>query len=119
MASRSITKVFKILPTDAFAAWKSSGTFTGSGIDLNDGYIHLSTASQSKETYNKYFKDQSGLVVAEVDLEKVQDEVKWEPSRGGDLFAHVYGKIPLTAVTRSFDEVDGPLFDKLEAEQKL
>ncbi|TKX20748.1 hypothetical protein C1H76_7136 [Elsinoe australis] len=118
MAARSITHVFKILPTDAFASWKSSGTFSGAGIDIKDGYIHLSTASQSGETYNKWFNGQSGLVVAEVDLNKVQDEVKWEPSRGGDLFAHVYGKIPFSAVTRSFEDVNGDLFQKLESEQK-
>ncbi|PNS18079.1 hypothetical protein CAC42_4038 [Sphaceloma murrayae] len=118
MAAPSVTKVFKILPASDFNTWKSSGTFSGAGIDIGDGFIHLSTASQSGETYKKWFSGQSGLVVAEVDLEKVEDTVKWEPSRGGDLFAHVYGKIPYSAVTRSFEDVNVKLFEQLEAEER-
>lgn len=111
------TKVFKILGTPEWQAWQDAGTFRGASIDLTDGYIHLSTAAQSKETFEKYFAGQTGLVVAEVDLAQVTDSVRWEASRGGALFPHVYGGIPRTAVSRVFQEVNGELFDKLLAEQ--
>ncbi|KAK8118107.1 uncharacterized protein PG998_006388 [Apiospora kogelbergensis] len=111
------TKVFKILGVAEWQAWQDSGSFRGASIDLTDGYIHLSTAAQSKETFEKYFAGQTGLVVAEVDLDKVADPVRWEASRGGALFPHVYGGIPRTAVARVFEEVNGELFDRLLAEQ--
>jgi uncharacterized protein (DUF952 family) len=68
-------------------------------IDIEDGYIHLSTAEQVAETAAKHFAGLSDLVLAEVDLEVLGDTVHWEPSRGGQLFPHVYGTIPLDAVT--------------------
>ncbi|KAK7994769.1 hypothetical protein PG990_013542 [Apiospora arundinis] len=116
-AQQQPSKAFKILGTAEWQAWEESGSFRGASIDLTDGYIHLSTATQSKETFEKYFAGQTGLVVAEVDLEKVADPVRWEASRGGALFPHVYGSIPRSAVSRVFEEVNGELFDKLLAEQ--
>ncbi|KAK8062721.1 hypothetical protein PG997_014818 [Apiospora hydei] len=67
-AQQQPTKAFKILSAVEWQAWHESGTFRGASIDLTDGYIHLSTAAQSKETFEKYFAGQTGLVVAEVDL---------------------------------------------------
>ena len=73
------TKAYKILPRPAWAAWEAAGTFAGAGIDLADGYIHLSTAAQSLPTYQKYFAGGSeDLVVAEVDLARVADTVLFE-----------------------------------------
>ncbi|KAK7959340.1 uncharacterized protein PG986_004194 [Apiospora aurea] len=116
-AQQQTTKVFKILGVAEWQAWQETGTFRGASIDLTDGYIHLSTAAQSKETFDKYFAGQTGLVVAEVDLSQVADPVRWEASRGGALFPHVYGGIPRAAVSRLFEEVNGELFAKLLAEQ--
>lgn len=116
-AQQQPTKAFKILGTPEWQAWQETGSFRGASIDLTDGYIHLSTAAQSKETFEKYFTGQTGLVVAEVDLAQVADPVRWEASRGGALFPHVYGSIPRTAVSRVFEDVSGALFDKLLAEQ--
>lgn len=114
------TKVYKILAQPAWAAWEAAGTFAGASIDLTDGYIHLSTAEQSLPTYQKFFAGQSAdpLVVAEVDLARVADPVRWEASRDGALFPHVYGQIPRAAVARVFDRVDEALFQKLLAEQQ-
>ncbi|KAK7547715.1 hypothetical protein IWX49DRAFT_509311 [Phyllosticta citricarpa] len=107
---------FKILTAPQWADWQQSTSFNGASIDLTDGYIHLSTSAQAGETYAKFFAGQSDLVVAEVDLEKLGDTVKWEPSRNAELFPHVYGSIPLTAVLRHWEKVDGALFQELWAQ---
>jgi uncharacterized protein (DUF952 family) len=65
---------------------------------LADGYIHLSTADQLQGTLDKHFAGQSGLVIAEIDLAALGDTVKWEVSRGGALFPHIYGVMPMRAV---------------------
>jgi uncharacterized protein (DUF952 family) len=93
-----INKAFKILTEAQWNSFQAEGQFQGAAIDLEDGYIHLSTADQLDETLNKHFAGQSGLVIAEVDLSLLGDAVKWEVSRGGALFPHVYGIIPLLAV---------------------
>lgn len=113
------TTAFKILTADQWAAWQRAGSFAGASIDLTDGYIHLSSVDTAAETFEKYFADQSNLVVVEVELEKLGDTVKWEPSRGGALFPHVYGTIPRSAVGRVWEEgVDKALFEGLAAERR-
>ena len=77
---------------------ESPASFTGSSDDRRDGYIHLSTADQTAETAARYFRAVDPLVVAMVDLAAVKEVLKWEPSRGGALFPHVYGPIPFAAV---------------------
>jgi uncharacterized protein (DUF952 family) len=77
---------------------KAFGKFIGTELDLQDGYIHLSAKEQLKETATKYFKGQNGLILIAVDLQLVQGEVKWEPSRNNQLFPHIYGAIDLLAV---------------------
>lgn len=89
---------FKILTAEQWSAWQQSGTFAGSPVDLADGFIHLSTAEQVQGTLEKHFAGQRDLVLVEVELSVLQDTVKWEPSRGGALFPHVYGQIPIEAV---------------------
>lgn len=70
----------------------------GAPVDLADGYIHLSTADQLPGTLDKHFAGQDGLFLAAVDLALLGDTVKWEESRGGALFPHIYGPLPLAAV---------------------
>ncbi len=77
---------------------KSSGVFTGAGIDLTDGFIHLSTGAQARRTAQLYFNGQGNLVLVAVDGARLGDALKYEPSRDGDLFPHLYGPLPLTAV---------------------
>ena len=74
------------------------GAFIGAPVDLADGYIHMSTADQVAETLAKHFSGQQGLVIATVDLTPLGESVKWEVSRGGALFPHLYGPLPMTAV---------------------
>jgi uncharacterized protein (DUF952 family) len=90
---------YKVLTGDEMARLEAEGTFDGAPVDKADGYIHLSTAEQLDETVNKHFAGQDDLHVAAVDLNALGDAVKWEPSRGGALFPHLYAPLPLLAVT--------------------
>ena len=90
---------YKLLTEDQWAAWKEAGTFTGAPVDLADGYIHLSTREQARETAEKWFADVDPLILVMVDLPALGDTVRWEPSRGGALFPHIYGTIPMSAVS--------------------
>ena len=96
-----IQTAFKILTADQWAQFMQDGVFAGAPVDLADGYIHLSAADQVQGTLDKHFAGQSGLVIAEVDLALLGDAVKWEISRGGALFPHFYGVLPMTAVLRT------------------
>jgi uncharacterized protein (DUF952 family) len=105
------TTAYKVLTSDEMAQLET-GSFAGAPVDLADGYIHLSTLDQLGETIDKHFADQSGLWLAAVDLGALGEAVKWEPSRGGQLFPHIYGALPLDAVTAYSElhyEADGSL----------
>lgn len=91
--------VYKILTADQWAQFQADGVFSGAPVDLVDGYIHLSADDQLQGTLNKHFAGQSGLVIAEIDLGALGDTVKWEVSRGGALFPHIYGDLPMAAVS--------------------
>ena len=89
---------YKVLTAPQMAQLEADGTFAGAPVDLADGYIHLSTAEQVDETVAKHFAGQDDLHIAAVDLEALGGAVKWEPSRGGALFPHIYAPLPLSAV---------------------
>jgi uncharacterized protein (DUF952 family) len=75
--------------------------FAGAPVDLADGYIHLSTAAQLTDTVDLHFAGQQNLVVVAVDLAALGDSLRWEPSRGGQLFPHLYAPLPLGVVLGS------------------
>jgi len=89
---------YKVLTAEQMHALETDGSFAGAPADVQDGYIHLSTAAQLRETIDKHFAGQDGLWLAAIDLDALGDAVKWEPSRGGQLFPHIYGALPLEAV---------------------
>ncbi len=91
------TTAYKVL-TGLQMADLEAGSFEGAPIDIQDGYIHLSTAAQLTETVDKHFADQPDLWVAAVDLEALGDAIKWEVSRGGAEFPHLYGTLTLETV---------------------
>lgn len=93
-----MTTVYKIVAADLWQAAEDSGVFTGAGIDLNDGFIHLSTGAQARRTARLYFKGQDNLVLVAVDGARLGAALKYEHSRDGDPFPHLYGPLPLTAV---------------------
>lgn len=97
MSERPLTG-YKVLTAEQMAALERDGTFAGAPVDLQDGYIHLSTADQLEETVAKHFAGQQNLHVAAVDLAACGDAVKWEESRGGALFPHLYAPLSLEAV---------------------
>ena len=90
--------IYKIVAAELWRAAEDSGVFTGAGIDLTDGFIHLSTAAQARRTARLHFAGQDDLVLVADDGTKLGDALKYEPSRDGDLFPHLYGPLPLTAV---------------------
>ena len=90
--------VYKILADAAYDAAKSEGRFLGTADDLRDGFIHLSAASQVAGTLAKHFSGQADLLLLKVDGERLGPALKWEESRGGDLFPHLYGPLPLDAI---------------------
>ena len=105
-----MASVFKILRRDEWRAAQTAGVFEGSGIDHRDGYIHFSTALQAQETARLHFKGIADLVVLEVDAEKLGPDLVWEPSRGGQLFPHLYAKLPtenVVAVHEAPLNIDG------------
>jgi uncharacterized protein (DUF952 family) len=90
--------VYKIVPTTLWQAAREKGVFEGAPIDLQDGYIHFSTAAQARETARLHFAGVDDLMLVAVDGEALGTSLKFEPSRNGDLFPHLYGRLPLEAV---------------------
>ena len=97
MGTHSAT-IYKILSGEAWREAERSGVYHGSSDDTRDGFIHFSTAEQTPGTYEKYFSGKPDLILAAIDVEALGDALKWEPSRGGALFPHLYGDLPLSAV---------------------
>lgn len=93
--------IFKILRPEEWTAFKASGTFQGSPVDLQDGYIHFSTAQQTKETLARHFADAPRVAILAVNEEDVRTDLRWEPSRGGALFPHLFRPLALTEVVAS------------------
>lgn len=83
---------YKVLTAEQMATLENEGSFAGAPVDLADGYVHLSTAAQLTETVDKHFAGQDDLHVAAVDLDALGDAIRWEPSRGGQSFPHLYGQ---------------------------
>lgn len=88
---------YKVLTAEQFAALQA-GTFEGAPVDIADGYIHLSSAAQLTGTVRKHFAGQEGLVVLAVGLNRLSQPVRWEVSRGGQLFPHLYARLRLSDV---------------------
>jgi uncharacterized protein (DUF952 family) len=90
--------IYKIAPEALWREVESNGRFTGAPIDIADGFIHFSSAQQVKETAAKHFAGQTGLLLVAVDGARLGDALKYEVSRGGALFPHLYGPLDLGAV---------------------
>jgi uncharacterized protein (DUF952 family) len=90
--------IYKIVPASLWQKAKAAGIFEGAAIDLSDGFIHFSTAAQARETAARHFAGQADLLLVAVDGDALGDTLVYEPSRGGDLFPHLYATLPLSAV---------------------
>lgn len=95
-----VMRLYKILPT---AAWEArSELLPRSEIDAQDGFVHLSTREQLEETASLHFRDQTHLTLVVIDANALEmDQLRWETSRGGQIFPHIYGEVPLTAVVEA------------------
>ncbi len=90
--------VYKVMSAAELQQMQRDGVFHGSPADIADGYIHLSCGSQVAATLDRHFSGVDGLMLAAVDLSVLGDNVRWEPARGGQLFPHIYGPLPVGAV---------------------
>jgi len=90
--------IYKIAPRVLWQAAEAKGVFDGAPIDHADGYIHFSTAAQAMETAAKHFAGQNDLLLVAVETDRLGDALRYEVSRGGDLFPHLYSSLPLDTV---------------------
>jgi uncharacterized protein (DUF952 family) len=92
------TIIYKISDAALWREAEQAGAFHGAPIDIADGYIHFSTSAQVRETAAKYFTDVPDLVLAAIDADALGAALRYEPARGGALFPHLYGALPMAAV---------------------
>jgi uncharacterized protein (DUF952 family) len=93
--------IYKPLSQAEWSHALALGRFEGSQVDLADGFIHFSTGAQAQATAAKWFAGRSDLMLLSVEAEGVGEALKWEPSRGGELFPHLYAALPVAAVTEA------------------
>jgi len=93
--------VYKVVSQAQWSEAERDGIFRGAEIDHRDGYIHLSSGEQAEKTVSLYFADRDDLVLVALDAERLGEALKWEPSRGGALFPHLYAPLPLDLVVWS------------------
>ena len=92
------TTIYKICQGALWREAQRAGVFRGAAVDVRDGFIHFSSAEQVRETAAKHFAGVADLMLIAVDADALDAALKWEVSRGGDLFPHLYGPLPLAAV---------------------
>ena len=100
--------IYKICTRDQWQAATETGRFEGAPVDLKDGYIHFSTSHQAAETAAKHFSGQNDLLLLAVDESRLDDRLKWEKSRGGDLFPHLYDVLSVDDVVEVMELKLGP-----------
>lgn len=101
-------RIYKILPRMDWDTAREAGAYAGSTVDRADGFIHFSAADQCQETARRHFHGQPDLVVLEVEADDLGAALKWEPSRGGELFPHLYGPLDCRLVRGVTDAPLGP-----------
>ena len=90
--------IYKIFRAAEWAELKRSGETAGAPVDIADGYVHFSTLEQAPKTAAKHFSGEDGLMLLAIDSDRLGDALKWEPSRGGALFPHLYRPLRLSDV---------------------
>jgi uncharacterized protein (DUF952 family) len=93
-----LKRIYKLLDRPAWNAALALGVFRGSAVDEADGFIHFSDATQAQETARRHFTDSPDLLLLTVDAESLGDALRWEPSRDGALFPHLYAALPVASV---------------------
>jgi len=90
--------IYRIIRPEDWREAQRSGVFAGSAHDVRDGFIHFSTEAQVPGTHEKHYGGAGGLLLLEIDAEKLGPALRYEPARGGALFPHLYGTLPVAAV---------------------
>ena len=90
-------RIYKLLDRPTWEAALAQGVFRGSPVDLADGFIHFSDAGQAQGTARRYFKDQADLLLITFDADTLGAALRWEASRGGALFPHLYAPLATSA----------------------
>jgi uncharacterized protein (DUF952 family) len=98
-----VPTIYKICSASAWREAERQGVYRGSEVDLIDGFIHFSTATQVEATAHKHFAGQKGLFVIVIDADALGDKLRWEPAREGALFPHLYDELDLAAVIKVLD----------------
>lgn len=98
-AGSKVPVLYKIMPKQDWETAQANGLYEGSEVDRRDGFIHLSASHQIRATARKHFPGKTDLLLVFVREEALGQNLKWEISRGGGLFPHIYGPLPLSAVT--------------------
>ena len=101
--------IFKIFRKEEWLEFKTLGKTEGAPIDVADGFIHFSKAGQVQETVEKHFKDEKDLILVSCNVGDLEPDLKWEVSRGGDLFPHLYRKLLLKDIISQIEipKIDG------------
>ena len=94
--------LYKVLRASEWQTAQTQGAIAGSSDDVRDGFIHLSTRDQLAGTLLRHFAGETGLIALEIAVDRLGAGLRWEPSRGGALFPHLYDVLPLDAVIRTF-----------------
>jgi uncharacterized protein (DUF952 family) len=92
-----MSRIYKVCGAGEWAAAEAAGTYEGSADDARDGFIHFSTGPQLAGTLAKHFAGRDDLVLVAVEADALGDALKWEPSRGGAVFPHLYGALSTSA----------------------
>jgi uncharacterized protein (DUF952 family) len=100
--------IYHMCPAELWEAAVAAGSYHGTEDDRRDGFIHFSTAAQLRESARRHRAGQSGLVLVAVEAARLGERLRWEPSRGGALFPHLYGPLPVEAVVAVHDLPLGP-----------
>ena len=95
--------IYKVCSKPVWEETRQLTSWNGSSHDLRDGFIHFSTASQLEGTVRKHYAGQTNLMLLAIDADTLGEALKWEPSRGGDLFPHLYGPLPISTVASALD----------------
>jgi len=90
--------VYKIVAAKEWVEAEAAGVFIGSAVDRADGFIHFAASRQTPDTAAKWFAGRDDLTLVAIDAEALGGALRWEPSRGGALFPHLYGPLPMSAV---------------------
>jgi len=98
-AGSRVSLLYKIMTKQEWAAAQVQGTYEGSEVDMKDGFIHLSAAHQVRATAQKHFAEMADLLLVSVLEKNLVKNLRWEVSRGGDLFPHIYGPLQLSAIS--------------------